>query len=232
MKTTLALVLVLVLCAPRIRAQEQQQSEVIIKLEEEPPDYMAVRLGLWFPKDKEKSFTSKDLDLTEENTDAKIEQSQAFGLDFHYRSRLAHPLYLDFAVGFWYTTYDWNARLANSANLEVVNSYALIIPLTIGVSFNPLPENPIQPYAMAGIGAYGAFSSEDYTFVGGRHEDKNKFDVAFGGFVGAGLDFYILSGFGASVGLKYQIATFKEKLYTQQKDLTGLQVQAGIAMKL
>ena len=47
-----------------------------------------------------------------------------------------------------------------------------------------------------------------------------------------GLDFFFLPGFGASVGAKYHVATFKEALYTQQKDITGLQIQAGIATVL
>lgn len=214
-----------------------QNDRVVVVDETHKRDHFSIRVGAWFPKDTEKEFTFDDASFSK--ADSRIEQSQALGLDFHYRSEVGHPLYFDFAAGAWYSSYDFSpSTLAeNPAKLQDAASWAVIVPLTLGASFTVLPDNPIQPYAMAGIGAYVGFSERSLGFEFGRTDGmvskkENKTLVRVGWYFGAGVDFYISRSFAFSLAAKYTSLKYQEKLYTQQQDFTGLQVSLGFTTGL
>ncbi len=231
MKRVPVILFCLAVLGPMTWAQENdttvERHEIIVL--EVPQDYFTIRFGVWYPKDMEKTWAGAE-DL---KTDVK--QSQAVGLDFHYRKNIGRPLFFDMSVSGWYSTYDFEL-LDQTSNLEIVrdaSSWAAIIPVTIGLSATPFPENPIQPYAMVGIGGYIAVHGVNRTPYDMR-ESNEETDVAFafGGYFGAGLDFLFTPGFGASLGLKYHLLQYKKRLFTQQKNFNGLQVQLGIAIGL
>ncbi|MFZ1730149.1 MAG: outer membrane beta-barrel protein, partial [Bacteroidota bacterium] len=154
--------------------------------------------------------------------------------DLHFRNQAAHPLYMDLSVGAWYTknNFERNTDLTNF-DLKKAETWAVIIPVTIGVSVAPLPDNPIQPYAMAGLGAYiGISGRDDIMQLSEQNKSASETVVAFGYYLGAGLDFMFAETFGISVGAKYQFIEFKDPLKTGQKNLTGLQASVGIAMMI
>ncbi len=233
MKKTVAVVLLVILTGGYAVAQEREKAgdtKVIIKQEQpEKQNYYTIRVGAWFPKDKEKGFDF-DNNLVDE-TDGKIDQSQALGIDFHFRNQASHPLYMDLSVGGWYTNYEFTANDVLD-RIQKNSAYAVIIPVTIGVSVAPLPDNPIQPYAMAGLGAYFGITGYDIDQVSDQNASASDTYVRFGYYLGAGLDFMFAESFGVSVGAKYQFLEFKDPLYTGQKVFTGLQAEVGIAMKM
>jgi opacity protein-like surface antigen len=223
--------LCLIAMATAAFAQETQRTELIVKHEYDYKSFYAVRFGFWFPKDKEQSFAANNVSTAQIKED--INQSQAFGLDFHFRKEVSKPLSLDFALQIWYTTYEVNFEqiTADPDNvLRNVDSWAVIIPITAGLSVAPLPDGPIQPYAMAGIGAYIGISGLQRTTYGDKTtHDKSIQKVAFGGYIGAGLDIFLTERFGISLAGKYTIVKFSEQMYTQQMDFTGLQLMLGFA---
>lgn len=199
------------------------------------PGTTSFRFGFWYPKDKELPFRNIEK-IGLEEFKAQLELSQAFGLDFHIRNRIFHPLYFDFSFSGWFSQYKYKVteEQPDSSNLLSMNSWALVLPITAGVSVTLLPDNPIHPYFTAGGGAYVAFESRTYTPVSFREFVDDDTDVlfAFGAYAGAGVDILFSRSFGLSVGLKYQIVKFKEKLFSGQQDLTGVQILAGIVTNL
>jgi opacity protein-like surface antigen len=225
------LVLLVVAFAP-LRAQNDTQTThttIIVKDEIQYKNYYTIRLGLWFPKDKEKEFTYEN--VTHGELESTIDQSQALGLDFHYRKDIGRPLFFDFAVQFWYSSYDFKPSdlwKVGQDTIRNANAWYAVIPVTAGLSFAPLPEGMLQPYVMAGVGGYlGITGTEVYINNNARHNDDDV-QFVFGGFIGAGCDVLLSQRFGLSAALKYQFVEFKEPLLTQQKNLTGLQVMLGI----
>ena len=207
------------------------QERTIIVQHDRTLDYFSVRVGLWFPKDVEKTFSTNNI------SEQQVDQSQAIGLDFHYRYDIGRPLLFDFSVGGWYSSYAFKYRevIQDPALVQEADSWVALVPITLGLSVNILPENPIQPYIGAGVGGYVGISGTTqyvgYNPVRTKHsEDKTLF--AFGGYVSAGVDLFISPAFGFNLGAKYQLVTFKEILLTQQKDFTGLQVLAGITTRI
>lgn len=233
MKKLLAIALMLIVAAGSVSAQQEKQEKetrVVIEQKKERTGFYTIRFGAWWPEDEEKSFQFGDI----ENPEGEIEQSQAMGLDFHFRKALTHPMYFDVSAGAWYTTYKFEF-LDQIENLNTnVEAYAVIIPITLGLSVAPLPpETPIQPYAMAGIGAYVGITGYDKLLVSNdNRSDETDSYVRLGYYFGAGLDFLFADTFGVSIGAKYQFIEFQEMLATQQKDFTGLQATIGIAMTL
>ncbi len=238
MKKLLAITLLLVVAAGSISAQQERQQKetrVIIKQEKERTGFYTIRFGAWWPEDQEKEFRIGE--NLYDQTDAQIEQSQALGLDFHFRKMMTHPMYFDVSAGAWYTSYTFDFKEAVSnieEEFENVDAWAVIVPVTLGLSVQPLPpETPIQPYAMVGIGAYVGITGRDLLLVSNdNRSDDTKSYVRLGYYFGAGLDFLFADSFGISIGAKYQFLEFQELLYTQQKDFTGLQATIGIAMTL
>ncbi len=235
MKKAVAVVLLIVLAGSYAVAQQREKTgdtKVIIKNEEvRKHNYYSIRVGAWFPKDKEKGLTFEDNIYDE--TKGKVEQSQAIGLDLHFRNQAAHPLYVDLSVGAWYTKNNFELnQTATQLDLKKAETWAVIVPLTLGVSVAPLPENPVQPYAMAGIGAYFGITGEDLTQVSDQNKSASDTYIRFGFYLGAGFDFMFAETFGVSVGAKYQFLEFKDALKTGQKDFTGLQASIGIAMMI
>jgi len=229
----LACILIALLPIITYAQDNTSRTEIIIKKEKEKLDYLSIRVGTWFPKDKEQGFQFKDVSYN--NAKSSIDQSQALGLDFHYRNSLGSQLFVDFSVSGWYSTYSFkfNETLADPSLAQEASSWVVVVPITLGLSLNPLPDNPVQPYAMAGIGAYVGVTGREVTVNGqGRHITEDKSKVALGGYIGAGLDFFLTPGFGLSLGLKYQLVKFDEAMFTQQKDFTGLQVLLGITSAL
>ena len=233
MKKLLAIGLLLAVATGSLSAQQEKQqkeSRVVIEQKKERTGFYTIRFGAWWPEDQEKDFQFRDI----ENPEGEIEQSQAMGLDFHFRKALTHPMYFDVSAGVWYTTYQFDF-LDELENINTnVEAYAAIIPITLGLSVAPLPpESPIHPYAMAGIGAYVGISGYDKLQVSNdnRSDDTDTY-VRLGYYFGAGLDFLFADTFGVSIGAKYQFIEFQETLATQQKDFTGLQATIGIAMTL
>ncbi|MBI5646874.1 MAG: outer membrane beta-barrel protein [Ignavibacteriae bacterium] len=194
-------------------------------------DLFSVRAGLWFPKDHEKTFTNDNIDKQQ------IDQSQAVGLDFHYRYDIGRPLTFDFSLGGWYSSYafKFSEQINDPALVQEADAWAAIVPITVGLSVTVIPEGPIQPFAGAGVGGYVGVSGT--TEIVGLQplrtkHNKDKTLFAFGGYVHAGVDFFITPAFGINLTGKYQVVTFKEYLFTMQKEFTGLQVLAGITTRL
>lgn len=235
MKRVITAMVVFVLVSGVAFAQERDtQGETRIVIEQEKPqkqNYYSVRFGLWFPKDEAKGFNFEG-NLIDE-TDGKIDQSQAMGLDFHFRKNIGSPLYTDLSVGAWYTTYEFSVDEATSNGLlREADVWAFIVPITLGLSIAPLPDNPVQPYAMAGLGAYLAFTGRELLRLSDQNVNDTETHIRFGFYLGAGLDLMLAETFGISVGAKYQFLEFEEPLFTGQKDFTGLQASIGVAMKI
>ena len=142
MKRALAVALLLIVAAGVASAQQEKAGgETKLVIQQEPPkheNYYTIRFGAWFPKDKEKEFTF-DGDLIDA-TKGDIEQSQALGLDFHFRRAVGKPMYTDISVGAWYTKYnfDFFETLSSASEIEKADAYAIIIPVTVGLSVAPL----------------------------------------------------------------------------------------------
>ncbi len=232
MKRFLPFALLFSLGAIALQAQDRTERTTVIVSEDLKQDYFSIRFGAWFPRDVEKTFTQQSA----ENIPQTIDQSQAIGLDFHYRYEIGWPLLFDFSIGGWYSTYAFKAleTLSSPSLVQEADAWVAIAPITAGLSVNPLPKgNPLQPYATAGIGAYVGVSGTSDVIVGrpGTHSD-DKTLVAFGGYAGVGLAFMLTRGFGLDIGVKYQFVSFKEEMFTKQKDFTGLQILAGITTRL
>jgi opacity protein-like surface antigen len=204
--------------------------EVVLDHEKKPVDCMTYRFGIWLPRDREMSFAEVQSIPTNETV---IDQSQAFGLDMHFRKATNNLLSLNMSVGAWYTTYSFSTKniLANPSLIQDASNWAVIVPLTIGASLELIPDNMIMPYAMAGVGVYAGISGKKVTYQA-RKEDDTKVQFAFGGFLGAGVDIYLTPSFGLSAGLKYQLLEYKEYLWTYQRIFNGIQLTAGIATKI
>lgn len=233
MKQFLVIALVFFVAAGTLSAQQEKQQKetrVVVKQERERTGFYTIRFGAWWPKDAEKTFKWGDV----ETPNAQVDQSQALGLDFHFRKMMTHPLYFDVSAGAWYTTYKFNFTDQLESFNTNIEAWAVIVPVTLGLSVSPLPaESPIQPYAMAGLGAYVGITGYDKLLVSNENQSKDtKSYVRFGYYLGAGFDFLFADTFGVSIGAKYQFLEFQDYLATQQKDFTGLQATIGIAMVL
>jgi opacity protein-like surface antigen len=193
-----------------------------------PRNFYTIRAGLWFPKDWEKSFTYNG--VTPDETKSTIDQSQAIGLDFHYRNGLGWPLALDFTFSGWYSTYDYKYSDMTAENALEVNSWVAIFPIDVGLSFDPFPtESPFHAYAMVGAGGALGLTGRDMTANGQKQTDDDAYGH-FDWYLGAGADFLFSESFGISAGLKYHFLEFQKPMYTEQKDFTGLQAMLGIVV--
>ncbi len=210
-------------------ALSQQRAEIVVVQETKPKDYFSIRLGAWFPKDFEKTF-SYDSGTVE----GAIDQSQAIGIDFHYRNKVMPQLFFDFSASGWYSSYSFKGTdiITKPELVKEADSWVAIAPFTIGLSFNPLPDTPVQPYLMAGLGAYVAITGRNYQLVSGTKYDDHDTYAAFGFFFGAGVDAFLSPTFGLSLGAKWQFIEYDQRMYTQQSDFTGLQVTLGVVSAL
>ena len=228
----LTVVLLLVFAASVAYAQnENKGQETTIRIEqtkEKKENFYSVRFGAWFPKNEDPIFINggNDYSVNEDVTD----ESQALGLDFHFRRMVGKPLYFDASASFWYTTTNFKFEEA-LGGIEEADTWSVIVPITIGVSIAPLPDNPFQPYAMAGIGAYLGFTGQDILKMSEQNEpDDTETYARFGFYLGAGVDFLFSEDFGLSLAVKYQFIEFQEALFTGHKDMTGLQATVGFVM--
>ena len=230
MKGILSLLLVVLFLAPVLNAQQEKEDTTIkIITEEKEPEartFLSIRPGLWFPKDKEKQYTIGNID---ENVNVgEINQSQAFGLDFHWRTKMNAPMYFDVSLGGWFSTHEQKFTDLTTENITTLKSWVAIAPVTIGMSVAPLP-GPIQPYAMAGLGVYVGITGRDGQQELGIDEDTQVYG-RFGFFLGAGVDFMLAKSIGISAGAKYQFLKYQYPMYTGQQDFTGLQAMLGIVL--
>lgn len=238
MKQILTIALLVLMSVGILQAQDntrKTETRVIVEQEHERTGFYTIRFGAWWPADEEKEFMIGE--NLYDQTSANIEQSQAFGLDFHFRRQMTHPMYFDVSAGAWYTSYtfDFKEAVGNlGEEFENVDAWAVIVPVTLGVSVAPLPpESPLHPYVMAGLGAYIGITGRDMLLVSNdNRSDDTEAYVRFGYFIGAGVDFLFADTFGVSLGAKYQFIEFKDALYTQQEDFTGLQATLGIVMAM
>jgi hypothetical protein len=219
--------------AGAVAASAFAQERTVVIREATQTDFFSVRAGVWFPKDAEKKFTFANAE------DQSIDQSQALGLDFGYRYPMGRPLYFDFSFSGWYSTYafKYTDLLKYPSDVQQADAWVVVVPITVGISVNPLPTGPLQPYAQAGVGLYAGISgTTEYKGLGpGATTSTHKEDktlTAFGGYFGAGLDFFITPAFGVSLGGKYQIIEFKEELLTKQKVFSGLQILFGVTTRM
>lgn len=234
MKKALMIMLFVVMAGGFAVAQEKEKSETRIVIQQEEykrVNFYSIRVGAWFPKDKEQGITLDDVAFNE--TQGAIDESQALGFDFHFRKSMGHPFYTDLSVGGWYTTYEFDPNTDILPNFQRYDAWSAIVPVTIGLSVAPLPDNPFQPYAMVGLGAYFGFTGHDVLQVSDKNvPDDTETYIRFGYFAGVGIDFMLSEGFGLSAGAKYQFLEFENSLFTGQKDFTGLQATLGVAMKM
>ncbi len=234
MKKAIMIALLVIVAGGFAAAQEREKTtEKIIVVQEEykKVNYYSIRIGAWFPKDKEQGITLDDVAFNK--TQGAIDESQALGLDFHFRKSMGHPFYTDLSIGGWYTTYKFDPNTEVLPNYRQYDAWTVIAPVTIGMSVAPLPENPVQPYVMVGLGAYFGFTGHDVLQVSNENlPDDTETYIRFGYFAGVGLDFMFAENFGISLGAKYQFLEFDKPLFTGQKDFTGLQASLGVAMKM
>jgi len=228
MKFVLPLFLAVLLLAPVMRAQDTSNvARIEIVTQQQPvklKNFYTIRGGLWFPKDMEKEFTINDITY-----DGTADRSQAFGLDFHFRNNVGHPLYFDVSISGWFSSYDYTKtqQIEEVETIQDVTSWTAVIPITFGLSVSTPVESPVIVYGMGGIGGYVALTGLDIT----GDKQENQVFVRFGAFFGAGADFMLSPGFGISIGAKYQFIEFQYETYTGQKDFTGLQAQLGVALR-
>ncbi|HOJ03037.1 MAG TPA: outer membrane beta-barrel protein [Bacteroidota bacterium] len=234
MRTVVILVLLALCCSMPLLAQQDkptdQRTTIVVQNEQPPKDtFYSIRVGAWFPEGWE------DWDKVESTGDAKeeIDQSQALGIDFHFRKNVGHPIYVDVALAGWYTSYKSKLTDVSRETVKNTDAWVVVIPLTLGISVAPLPDNPFQPYAMAGAGLYTGITGRDRR-VSETNEPVTETYFQFGWFGGVGVDFLFSPNFGISVAAKYQAIEFEfDKVdYTQQENFTGVQVMAGVVMRI
>ncbi|MCZ7555726.1 MAG: porin family protein [Bacteroidia bacterium] len=238
MKYVISIFLLVVLFTASIVAQQDKprddRTTIVIQQDQpEKQNYYSIRAGVWFPKDWEKGFKFNDVSINEAEGD--IDQSQALGLDFHYRRNLGRPMYVDLAVSGWYSSYTYKLRSTSVANAEDIlnaDSWVVIVPVTLGLSVAPLPDNPFQPYAMLGGGAYFGLTGRSLKISERNELNDDDSHIRFGWYFGLGLDVFLSPEFGISAAAKYQNLEFEEELFTGQKDFTGVQAQLGIVLKM
>src|SRR6056297_153158 len=143
MNKLLAIALMLIVAAGSVSAQQEKQEKetrVVIEQKKDKTGFYTIRFGAWWPEDQEKEFRIGE--NLYDQTDAQIEQSQALGLDFHFRKMMTHPMYFDVSAGAWYTSYSFDFKDAVSnieEEFENVDAWAVIVPVTLGLSVQPLP---------------------------------------------------------------------------------------------
>jgi opacity protein-like surface antigen len=238
MKYAIFIFVIMVVAVTQLAAQQDQprddRTTIVIQQDQpEKQNYYSIRAGVWFPKDWEKGFKFKDVSINEAEGD--IDQSQALGLDFHYRRNLGRPVYVDLAVSGWYSSYTYKLRSTSIPTAEKIlnaDSWVVIVPVTLGLSIAPLPDNPFQPYAMVGGGAYFGLTGRSLQISERNELNEDDSHIRFGWYFGLGLDFFLTSEFGISAAAKYQNLEFEEELFTGQKDFTGIQAQLGIVLKM
>lgn len=238
MKRALAVVLLMTFAAGVAPAQDKAggETKIVIQQEQEKRlNYYSVRVGAWFPKDKEQGVKLDDVAFNK--TQGAIDEAQALGVDFHFRKNIGTPFYSDLSVGGWYTTYKFNPNEDFTLFTQQYDAWTVIVPVTIGLSVAPLPENPIQPYAGVGLGLYIAFTGHDAFQISQDNEsvpDDTESYIRFGYYGMAGIDFMLTESFGLSAGVKYQFIEFDEDkpLFTGHTNFTGLQATVGVAMTI
>jgi opacity protein-like surface antigen len=228
MKITLSSVLLLAF-AVSLLSSAQAQDHRITRYEREP-NYLSFRFGTWFPKDDEKAFKFEDISY--DDTQGKIDQGQAIGIELEYQNLISAPIYMDFAMGGWYSSYTFEKTdlISNPDLVRDADAWAAVVPVTLGLSFHPLQRSILQPYAMAGGGAYFGFTGHTLALGTERQVDESKNQIVFGWFVGAGFDFLFSPGLGASLAAKYNFVEFDEPFFTGQKDMSGLTISIGITV--
>ena len=237
MKNAMIAILLLTIATGVTRAQERAGGETKVVIQQEQikkQDYYTVRVGAWFPKDKEQGVKFDDIAFNK--ADGAIDEAQALGLDFHFRKNMGRPFFTDFSVGGWYTTYSFDPTDDFTQFSQQYDAWTVIVPVTIGLSVAPLPDNPIQPYAGVGLGLYVAFTGHDALQISEENQiaDDTESYIRFGYYAGAGLDFMLSEGFGLSAGVKYQFVEFDEDkpLFTGHNIYTGLQVMLGVVLAM
>lgn len=209
---------------------DNKQEYVIVLRSAQPVDFLDIRGGVWSPKDAEKEFTLDN--VVQQGT---IDQAQAFGIDFHHHAHLGGPLFGDFTLGVWYSSYRFNSSADAFGPKDVAKSesWAVIFPAHLGLSFAPFHHMFISPYVAVGIGGAGAVSSfSDYNSDNATVNDDNDFQAAFAATFGAGVNLFITRGFGISIGARYELLKFKKALFTRQQDLSGLQLLVGFSQRM
>jgi hypothetical protein len=233
-----ATALMFLVLAGTLSAQQDPEGDrkTTIMIQQEQPEklnFYSIRVGAWFPKDWEQDFSFKDAAINK--VESEVDQSQALGLDFHFRRHVGYPVYVDLAVSAWYSSYVYKlrtSRIPEAGEVLQADSWVVIVPLTLGLSIAPLPDNPFQPYVMGGAGVYFGITGQSLKVSLQNEATMDKSEIALGWYLGAGFDFLLTAEFGVSAALKYQAIEFKEAMYTGQKDFTGMQVMAGIVLKL
>lgn len=213
---------------------DNRQEYVIVLRAAQPVDFLDIRGGVWSTKDAEKEFTIEN--IVQQGT---IDQAQAFGIDFHHHAHLGGPFFGDFTLGVWYSSYTFttSADVIRPDELKKRESWAVIFPAHLGLSFAPFHHMFVSPYVSVGIGGAGAVSSFSSTgptnarLPGAKGED-NRFFAAFAATFGAGVNLYITRGFGISIGARYELLKFREALFTNQQDLSGLQLLVGFSQRM
>jgi hypothetical protein len=213
---------------------DNRQEYVIVLRMAQPVDFLDIRGGVWSPKDAEKAFTWKDVELK-----GAIDQAQAYGIDFHHHAHLGGPLFGDFTLGVWYSSYTFSSEtdVIRPGELARSESWAVVFPAHLGLSFAPFHHMFVSPYIAVGVGAAGAVSSitnygPSNARLPGDDGENNKFVAALAATFGAGVNLYITRGFGISIGARYELLKFKEALYTNQQDLSGLQLLVGFSQRM
>lgn len=207
-----------------------RRQELKITIVRPTPDIQSIRLGLWSPKDFERSFIFRD-SIEFQAPDAKISQTNTFGIDFQHRARILPTLFFDFSVSLWHSSYKLSEPKDTSL-IKKADAWAVFAPITIGLSYSIIETETFQPFVMAGAGLTGAFNSKSVLLIGGETEKDTDVDFGFGGFLGGGLDIFLSEKFALSLGVKYQFISFKDILFTGQKNMSGFQLSFGVSNRI
>lgn len=181
-----------------------------------PPNYAALKLGMFFPQNVDAE--GEDLDL-----DSAFYGEIAFG---HYFDKN-----FGIELGIGYTKSSKDESVSTTSGSANANIDLTIIPVTLGV-IGRLPMEGFEPYAMAGLGAYfteaevsASVSIPGFSGSGSTSES----DTAFGWYLGLGCNFNITKEIYLGVEGKY--TWLYPSFFETDVDVDGISVTANIGYR-
>jgi hypothetical protein len=151
-----------------------------------------IRVGAWRVK-------NPDADLTTYSHSPHVEAYFQRGLD----DRLA----LESTVGFWRRT----SRTIEIVTGNVITTNTYILPLFTTLKVFPVtrPDQPVEPFILAGGGFALGIDEVSENAIGGG---GTSIATGFGTRAGAGIDYHVNDVFGLTVSGRYQLIGYGENL--------------------
>lgn len=95
---------------------------------------------------------------------------------------------------------------ANVGVLGVSQQSGVVIPVLLGLRYyvpSPEPDEKVRPFLSLGVGTY--IGSQSSSSVGLNVVQENRTETAFGGRIGAGIDFYLSNSLKLVAGAGYNL---------------------------